>query len=131
MSRKKKEVNPEHVGGKEVFGVTALSTTGGLAAIFMSSMFMSYMTDYAGLGSFAAALATVLLLVARIFDALDDPLQSFLMDSAKPRKMGKYKPFFLFSILLTTVGTFFLYARRHQGEPGGGLGVGHPVLSCL
>lgn len=96
--------------GKRGFGVTALSTTGGLASIFMSSMFMSYMTDYAGLGSFAAALATVLLLVARIFDALDDPLQSFLMDSAKPRKMGKYKPFFLFRILLTTVGTFFLYA---------------------
>ena len=80
---KNKERNPEAVGLKECIGVTALSTTGGVAAIFMSSMFMQYMTDYAGLGAWGATLATILLLVARIFDAVDDPIQGFIMDNGK------------------------------------------------
>ena len=51
MAKEKKVKSPEHVGFKEMFGVTALSTNNGLAAIFMSTMFMIYMTDYAGLGA--------------------------------------------------------------------------------
>lgn len=42
--------NSEHVGMKEMFGVTALSTISSVSAIFMSTIFMQYMTDYAGLG---------------------------------------------------------------------------------
>lgn len=107
---KKKERNPEAVGFKECFGVTALSTTGGIAAIFMSTMFMQYMTDYAGLGAWGATLATILLLVARIFDAVDDPIQGFIMDNGKIGKHGKYKPFFMISIIFTAIGTICLYS---------------------
>lgn len=108
--RKNKVKNPEAVGAKECIGVTALSTMGGVAAIFMSTMFMQYMTDYAGLGSWGASLATILLLVARLFDAVDDPIQGFIMDSGKVGKHGKYKPFFMISIIMTAVGTILLYA---------------------
>ena len=106
--RKKK--SPEAVGGKEIFGVTALSTMSGMSSIFMSSMFMVYMTDYAGLGAWGATLATTLLLVARIVDAVDDPIQGFIMDSAKVGKHGKYKKFYLLSIIMTAVGTIALYS---------------------
>jgi Na+/melibiose symporter-like transporter len=68
------------------------------------------MTDYAGLGKMGATLATVLLLAARIIDAVDDPIQGFIMDSGKIGKHGKYKPFFLISIIMTTVGVILLYA---------------------
>ncbi len=52
MAKKEKKIKgPESVGFKEIFGVTALSTNNGIAAVFMSSMFMTYMTDYAGLGA--------------------------------------------------------------------------------
>lgn len=108
--RKNKVKNPEAVGAKECIGVTALSTMGGVAAIFMSTMFMQYMTDYAGLGSWGASLATILLLVARLFDAVDDPIQGFIMDSGKVGKHGKYKPFFMISIIMTAAGTILLYA---------------------
>ena len=108
--RKNKAKNPEAVGAKECIGVTALSTMGGVSAIFMSTMFMQYMTDYAGLGAWGASLATILLLVARLFDAVDDPIQGFIMDSGKVGKHGKYKPFFMISIILTGVGTILLYA---------------------
>ncbi|MBQ9612655.1 MAG: MFS transporter [Lachnospiraceae bacterium] len=108
MSKKTK--SPEAVGAKEVFGVTALSTNNGLAAIFMSAMFMTFMTDYAGLGAMGATLATTLLLAARIIDAVDDPIQGFIMDRGKAGKYGKYKPFFLLSLFMTTIGVIMLYA---------------------
>ena len=72
--------NPDAITLRDCFGATALSTVNGLCTVFMSSMFMQYMTDYAGLGAMGATLATSLLLFARIFDAVDDPIQGFLMD---------------------------------------------------
>ena len=113
--RKNKVKNPEAVGAKECIGVTALSTMGGVAAIFMSTMFMQYMTDYAGLGAWGASLATILLLVARLFDAVDDPIQGFIMDSGKVGKHGKYKPFFMISIIMTAAGTILLYIMPDAG----------------
>ncbi|MBQ8995679.1 MAG: MFS transporter [Oscillospiraceae bacterium] len=110
MKKTKKERSPEAVGFKEIFGVTALQTNNGLAAIFMSTMFMNYMTDYAGLGTWGATLATTLLLAARIIDAVDDPIQGFIMDSGKVGKHGKYKPFFLLSIIMTGLGVIALYS---------------------
>ena len=50
MAKTPKEKNPEAVGFKEIFGTTALSTNNGLAAVFMSALFMSFMSDYSGLG---------------------------------------------------------------------------------
>ncbi len=109
MAKQKKVKGPESVGFKEIFGVTALSTNNGLANIFMSTLFMVFMTDYAGLGSWGATLATTLLLAARVIDAVDDPIQGFIMDSGKIGKHGKYKPFFMLSIIMTTIGTIALY----------------------
>lgn len=111
MSKKQvKEKTAESVGFKEIFGVTALSTNNGIAVTFMSSLFMVYMTDYAGLGAWGATLATTLLLAARIIDAVDDPIQGFIMDRGKAGKHGKYKPFFMLSIIMTLIGTVALYS---------------------
>ena len=111
MAKKEKKVKTaESVGFKEMFGVTALSTNNGIAVTFMSSLFMVYMTDYAGLGAWGATLATTLLLAARIIDAVDDPIQGFIMDSGKVGKHGKYTPFFMVSIDMTFIGTVALYA---------------------
>ena len=107
--KEKKPRSPEYIGFKEIFGATALSTNNGLANIFMSTMFMVFMTDYAGLGTWGATLATALLLAARFIDAVDDPIQGAIMDGAKVTKHGKYRPFFLLSIIMTTVGTVALY----------------------
>jgi len=111
MAKKEKKVKgPESIGFKEIFGSTALSTNNGLSAVFMSSMLMKYLTDYAGLGAWGATLATTLLLAARIIDAVDDPIQGLIMDKGKVTKHGKYKPFFMLSIIMTTVGCIALYS---------------------
>ncbi len=110
MAKTKKEKTPETMGFKEIFGVTALATNNGFATVFMSTMFMVFMTDYAGLGTWGATLATTLLLAARLIDAVDDPIQGFIMDRGKITKHGKYKPFFMLSIIMTAIGAICLYA---------------------
>ncbi len=110
MGKKYKIKDSNTIGLKDCLGTTTLSTVSALTGVLMSTMFMQYMTDYAGLGAMGAALATTLLLVARIVDAVDDPIQGFIMDSGKRTKIGKYKPFFLISIIMTSLGTILLYS---------------------
>ena len=75
----------------------------------MTSMFMLYLTDYSGIGAMAATLGTVLLLVGRVIDAVDDPLQGWIMDRTKPGKWGKYKPYIFLSIAITAISLLALY----------------------
>ncbi len=95
---------------KTVFGLSTMGLTNVGASAFMTSMFMLYLTDYSGIGAYAATLGTILLLVGRLVDAFDDPLQGWIMDSAKPGKYGKYKPFIIISIIVTTVSLLLLYS---------------------
>ena len=107
---KHKTNNPDRIGFKDCLGTTSLSTISAMSGVLMSTLFMQYMTDYAGLGAMGATLATTLLFAARIVDAVDDPIQGFIMDSGKKTRIGKYKPFFLISIIMTCIGCIFLYA---------------------
>ncbi len=95
---------------KTVFGLSFMGLTSLGASSFMTSLFMLYLTDYSGIGAYAATLGTVLLLVGRIIDAVDDPLQGWLMDSTKPTKLGKYKPYIILSIFITAFATIALFA---------------------
>ena len=71
--------------------------------------------------------------VARIVDAVDDPIQGFIMDSAKVGKHGKYKKFYLLSIIMTAVGTIALYSmpRAVAQIPRAGNCVGYLLLFCV
>jgi len=92
------------------FGVTGLNATDIIASSFMSSYFLLYLTDYAGLGKLGATIAPIILVIGRIVDAINDPLQGFIMDSSKPRKFGKFRFFCLLSLILSTIGVGFLYS---------------------
>lgn len=105
----KKVKDPNKVGFREIFAVTAMSVLGSLVAMIMQVGFMTYLTDYAGLGAYGAIVGTTVLFAARVIDAVDDPMQAFIMDKAKPTKMGKYKPFLLISLILMALGIACLY----------------------
>ncbi len=94
---------------KTMLGLSTMNWTETVSGAFMTGLFMLFMTDYANIGVYAASLGTMLLIFGRIIDAVDDPLQGYIMDRAKPRKFGKYKPFIILSTILTTVALCFIF----------------------
>ncbi len=109
LLKSKKSKDPMRLRGTDYLGVTMMSLTDCLAAGMMTSWFMQYLTDYAGLGAWGAVLGSVLLIVMRLFDAVNDPLEGWIMDRAKVGKYGKYKPFIILSILCEMVGLSALF----------------------
>lgn len=95
---------------RDSVGIIGLNVTELIAASFMSSYFLVYLTDYAGLGSLGAALAPIILVVGRIFDIVNDPLQGWVIDSAPAVRFGKYRMFSLLSIILTSTATLFFFS---------------------
>lgn len=121
---KSKGNNSEKLGFKAYLGTTLMGTTDALGAGVMSGLFMMYLTDYAGIGKWGAILGSALLMFARLFDAVNDPLEGWLMDRAKVGKYGKYRPFIFLSILMTFIGVTGLFALPS------GL-VNSPVVICV
>lgn len=105
-----KEKKQNCLKGRDYLGVTSMALSDSIAAALMTSLFMLYLTDYSGLGKAGAVLGGTLLVAARIFDAVNDPLEGWIMDRAKTGKHGKYRPFVLLSILLTTCGIIGLFS---------------------
>lgn len=103
----------ERVGWNNYVGVTLMSLMQCIGEGLMTSWFMVYLTDYAGLGTFGAAVGSILLVVMRLFDAVNDPLEGWIMDRAKVGKYGKYKPFIILSILLQMTGISALFFIPH------------------
>lgn len=101
--------NPDRLGFKAYFGTTAMSVNEALASSLMTSFFLMYLTDYSGIGALAASLGTGLLVFARVFDVVNDPIEGWIMDRARPSKYGKYKPFLFLGILLMSVGVAALF----------------------
>lgn len=101
--------DPMRVRFTDYLGVTLMSLTDCIAAGMMTSWFMQYLTDYAGLGAWGAVLGSALLIVMRLFDAVNDPLEGWIMDRAKVGKYGKYKPFIIISILCEMLGLSALF----------------------
>lgn len=105
----KKEKDPMRIRFTDYLGVTLMCFTDCLAAGLMTSWFMQYLTDYAGLGTLGATIGSILLICMRLFDAVNDPFEGWIMDKAKIGKLGKYKPFIIASIILEAVGLSALF----------------------
>lgn len=107
-ARKSKRQYPEDF--RTIFGLSTMNWVDVVSGAFLTGLFMIYLTDYAGIGALAATLGTVLLVGGRFLDAIDDPLQGYIMDITKPLKWGKYKPFVILSIVLTAVAVCMLFS---------------------
>lgn len=105
----KKPQDPNRIRFTDYLGTAMMSLTDSIAAGLMTSWFMQYLTDYAGLGTLGALLGSALLIVMRLFDAVNDPLEGWLMDRAKVGKYGKYKPFIILSIVCEVLGISALF----------------------
>lgn len=107
MKRKKKAYPYDFKTG---FGVTGMGTMSTIASSFMSGYFLVYLTDYAGLGILGATIAPVILAIGRIVDAVNDPLQGWIIDVTPRMKFGKYRFFILLSIIISAISIWGLYS---------------------
>lgn len=103
MSRKRYPLD-----GKTIFGLSTMRWIVVAAQSMMTAAFMLYLTDYSGLAN-AAAVATILLLAGRILDAVDDPIQGWIMDNSRRTRIGKFKPFFLGGIAVCAIALVMLF----------------------
>jgi Na+/melibiose symporter-like transporter len=113
----KKEKDVNRLGFKAYFGTTTMGMVEGITAALMSSFFMLYLTDYSGIGNWAATLGSAVLVFARIFDAVNDPFEGWIIDKAKVGRFGKYKPFAFLSILLQSAGVIALFFMPSSSNP--------------
>ena len=113
MSKTRKQY-PENF--RTTFGFSTMMWPVAAAATFVTSFFMQYLTDYSGIDQalgkpgFAAAFGTIILLVARIVDIVDDPLQAYIIDNAKEGKLGKYRKFAFANIILVSLAIICIFS---------------------
>ncbi len=111
MKRTKKQY-PENF--RTIFGFSTISWAQGFATM-VYAIFMQFVTDYSGIDEaigqvgFAAAFGTLILTLTRIVDAVDDPIQAWIMDRSKECKFGKYRRFTLVSVFLIGIGTVVMF----------------------
>lgn len=83
-------MNEKRLTKKNIIGY-ALGDTGGVLAFGVVGSFLQmYYTDVLHI---SLAKITVLMLVARIWDAINDPLCGAFIDSRKPTKYGRFRPY--------------------------------------
>lgn len=79
-----------------------------MSAALVSLYLMYYLTEVARIPATATAAVTVVLVVMRIFDALNDPVMGLIVDNTRSR-WGKFKPWIAFGGALWAVATLALF----------------------
>lgn len=105
------------------FGIGAFGKDAVYAIV--STFFMIYLTDYRGV---APAFVAVLFLVARIWDAFNDPFMGMIVDNTRT-KWGKFRPWILIGTLLNAAVLVLMF--WNNGLEGNGYKVWCAVFYIL
>ena len=92
---------------KYCFGI---GTIGRDAVYSLVSMyFITYLTEVVGLADHELAIIGALMVVFRVFDALNDPVMGTIVDNTSTR-WGKFKPWIVFGAVTSGILTILLFA---------------------
>lgn len=93
-----------------------LGTLGRDALYTLISMFiMNYLTGTVGLSGWSLGVVGALMVVFRVFDALNDPIMGTIVDNTNT-KWGKFKPWILFGMLTSGIFTVLLFHNFDMSE---------------
>ena len=82
----------DKLSAKNYIGYTLCDTANNLAFSVMGTYLATYCTDILGI---TGAVVTAIFWIARIWDAINDPIMGTIVQRQKPGKGGKYRPFIL------------------------------------
>lgn len=87
----------------------ALGDMGGILTFSLVNSFLTmFYTDVLGL---ATASITVLMLVARIWDAVNDPMWGAFIDSRRPTKHGRFRPYIFAMSVPLAISAFLMFFK--------------------
>ncbi len=100
---------------KFCFGI---GTLGRDAVYTLISMYLiTYLTEVVGLSDYQLAVIGTLMVIFRIFDALNDPIMGTIVDNTKSR-FGKFKPWIVFGALTSGILTILLFTDFNLSDKG-------------
>ncbi len=83
---------------------------GGMGQGMIYAMMSSYISDYyVNVLQLPLAFVLILMLAARLWDAINDPLMGIIADKSKATKLGKMKKYILYGIAPIAILTVLLY----------------------
>lgn len=109
---------------KYSFGFGALGKD--LCYAIVSSFLMIYFTDSIGL---SPAFVGGLFLVARLWDAVNDPMMGMVVDNTRT-KWGKFRPWILIGTIINAVILIFLF-KKPEGLEGSSLHIYYSAMYIL
>ncbi len=80
----------------------------------VTNFLLTYILFTKGLTSAQLAAITVIMVIARIFDALNDPIMGNIIESTHT-KWGKFKPWLVIGILLTSIVVTMVFSSNLKG----------------
>ncbi|MBR2028633.1 MAG: MFS transporter [Oscillospiraceae bacterium] len=87
-----------------------LGTLGRDALYTLISMYLiTYLTEVVGLSDGQLAIIGTIMVICRVFDALNDPIMGTIVDNTKT-KWGKFKPWIVFGAIASGIFTILLFA---------------------
>lgn len=104
-------MNPRNRYG---FGIGTIGRDASYTLITLYLMF--YLTDVLQVSATVIAAVTVILVGARIFDAVNDPFMGVIVDNTRSR-WGKFKPWILTGAIGSTILMVLLFTDFHLPDP--------------
>ncbi len=121
---KNKDNSKLSLGSKLSFGIGALGKD--LCYSIISYFLMIYFTDSVGL---TPIFVGNLFLVARIWDAFNDPMMGFIVDNTRTR-WGKFRPWILIGTVVNAIILVLLFTKP-SGLEGSGLNIYYSIMYIL
>ena len=95
------------------FSIGTIGRDAACAGLFMGNI-LNYVYFTKRLDATQFAVLTVIMAVARIFDAFNDPIMGNIIDATKSR-FGKFKPWIAIGMVSSAVVVYFSFANNLQG----------------
>ncbi len=103
------------IKGRHIIGYGLGSMGKDLALGVIGSYLLVFYTDVYGIGAFAA---TAILVLAKVWDAINDPMMGAIVDRSKRTKMGKYRPYVLVVPIPLAVFSMLCFMSPDLGTAG-------------